>query len=526
MTSATVSSGRTHLSYGMFDRSYHQVTSANPKLRFDGLQGTLDHHWAKHIERKQQLLSRKTRNSLVKTYTKLQGHAKIKEESLRWTRPANLDNWELHKGSYEQASIPTELPDYRPSPPAPLVFASTAPAASHLPGSPPRPGSPVLPPASVPPPGSLTKPQLLTSLFASLSRFTPSTTMNSPSVRKYLLASLRAAVDGVNSRGGSRPETQTQTQEEQPPRPASAKTKSRQIPYRDAMHFGKPGAYMSPVATHHLAKARAKLDPSKESPPPLSPPGPNDAAALLKEWHRSKRENRPRPWTAPSRKQSRPASTKPTSFQINLSDYCPDPASCAELLTSLHLSLHPSQTSPALPFSLDIDFRNNNMSSCLSLGGEEMKEALESLLVHPGISGMDLRENDNVGPDEDEEILRATGGGSNGVQTLADSAAQKREDLRHATASPPLDKLLLDERQEEGDYEADFEEDEESPPHLVAPRPPISPAVVPESSVGSLACMSAVTDLADNQGYLADPKHKMEFNNYPGMPGESTLPSF
>lgn len=112
------------------------------------------------------------------------------------------------------------------------------------------------------------------------------------SLARYLLASLRAAVDGVNSRGGSRPETQTQTQEEQPPRPASAKTKSRQIPYRDAMHFGKPGAYMSPVATHHLAKARAKLNPSKESPPPLSPPGPGDAAALLKEWHRSKRENR------------------------------------------------------------------------------------------------------------------------------------------------------------------------------------------------------------------------------------------
>jgi hypothetical protein len=32
--------------------------------------------------------------------------------------------------------------------------------------------------------------------------------------------------------------------------------------------------------------------------------------------------------------------------------------------------------------------------------------------------------------------------------------------------------------------------------------------------------------VSDNQGYLANPKHKMEFNKYPGMPGESTLPSF
>ena len=305
--------------------------------------------------------------------------------------------------------------------------------------------------------------------------------------------------------------------------------------FAEPLHFGKPGAYVSPLHQHTLKKQQTKLrmhaSGSQKKKKPARPvsAAPNATAALLSEIHCENRKNRSRPWSAPGKRAKAPAVTKPVKFTIRLgSQWCRGGANTTDtLLRQIHKALSGSSSTPHLPFGLHFDLRGCAVDECLERN-PDMEEVLREIMIHPGVNGVDVREKED---EEVFEVMAKTMGervlsrpGS--THRMAQSALVARESLRKLCNSPPLEQLLVDY----ADYDEEKKEEYSGSPYNGSLYKGLSydglnvvDDVVGEQSSGFV---SEVTELAVRQGYLDDPSIKMDYNGYLGMPGEQLLPSF
>jgi hypothetical protein len=431
--------------------------------------------------------------------------------------------------------------------------------------------------------------QLLDALFSAMSRFSSALAMNSLTTRKFLLEALSSAIAAVNAVSeeiarkhgddvvdaafqASLVASQTSAAQTRVQTAAPFKSK-----FREPLHMGKPAAYMSPVLKHRQAKQaklleeQAKLQKLSKSKKKLRPAsassgaGPADLAILkaLGDLAREKRHNRNRPWSAPSNKVREPTRTKPVSFTVKLGRWCQNSKECATLLRALNDALTPSFRSPLLPFSLYFDLKRNCVDKCLEEGGKPIASVLRRILVHPGVSGADLRLNKTapssatsrpeVDLEEDPELVQAatwaateTSSRRGSAHQLAQSAIFARENMRKLTNSPPLESMLVDEESVErvpvneqpsegsgklwfedtydDDFENDQEEEEEKKEEECGWSRGLDLMAQEDGFISEQA--SEVTACVLKHGYFGEPVMKMKYNRYPGMPGKQVLPSF